>query len=155
MNIPIVQGTAVPTNYAQEQQPPYVISEVHDSYPIEPQKRFQDVPWAVLFIVHLIAIVAIIAINIAGLQYGGGSSYGGLIWLVAVTAIISIAVSCVSLSLMMKFPNAIIKTALVFTVGMSLLMALFGFLSGQIFAGVMGIVMFAIGICYAKMVWER
>jgi hypothetical protein len=56
---------------------------------------------------------------------------------------------------MMKFPNAIIKTALVFTVGMSLLMAVFGFLSGQIFAGVMGIVMFAIGICYARMVWER
>ncbi len=155
MTVPVVQGTPVPSSYAYEQQSPYVVAEEYNNYPIEPQKKFQDVPWAVLFIGHLIAMLAILSLNIAGAQYGGGSSYGGLVWFIAVIAIVSIAVSCASLSLMMKFPTEIVKTALVFSVIMSLLMAVFGFMSGQILFGVMGLVMFAIGVCYAKTVWAR
>lgn len=155
MTVPVVQGTPVPSNHIFEQQSHYVAAEEGNTFRDEPQKKFQDVPWAVLFLGHLIAMLALLSLNIAGLQGGGGGTYGGLVWFIAVTAVVSIAVSCGSLSLMMKFPTAIVKTALVFSVGMSLLMAVFGFLSGQIFVGVMGIVMFAIGICYARMVWDR
>lgn len=166
MTIPVVQGTAVPSGgqYDYAQSTPYVVAEEGDyqqSFKNEneesaSQKKFQDVPWAILFIGHLIAMIAIISMNIAGMEGGnGGSAYNGVIWMVGLTAVISIFVSCASLSLMMKYPQTIVKTALVFSVGMSLVMAILGFMTGQIWFGVMGLVMFAIGVCYAKMVWER
>ena len=162
-NIPIVQGTAVPGGGHYAESTPYVVategadfSSFNNEHQPVPQKKFQDVPWAILFIGHLIAVITVISLNIAGIQDGNnGSSYNGVIWMVGVTAVVSIFVSCASLSLMMAYPQTIVKMALVFSVGMSLAMAVLGFMTGQIWVGIMGLVMFAIGVCYAKMVWER
>lgn len=163
MTIPIVQGTAVPSGqYAEPHySQPYVASEEGDVMNFsnnEPQaqKKFQDVPWAILFILHLAAMLVVISLNMAGMQGGGGGGdYNGVIWMVGMTAVVAIGVSCASLSLMMKYPQALVKTALIFTVAMSLAMAIMGFMTGQMWFGILNLVAFAISVCYAKLVWYR
>jgi cation transport ATPase len=154
MNIPVVQGTAVSSDvpYADSS---YVMDVAHsEPHNHEKQTKFQDIPWAILFIVHLIVMIIVISLNGSGGGNGGGS-YGGIIWLVALTAVVAIALSCASLGFMMKFPGALVKVSLFVTVGMSLAMAVAGFLTGQIWVGICGLLMFAIGVCYARSVWSR
>jgi hypothetical protein len=170
-SIPIVQGTVVPSGgqYVPSggqygDSAPYVVAAEDGNFAqqsfkneTEPQRKFQDVPWAILFIGHLVAMIAVISMNMMGAEggNGGGGSYSGVIWMVGVTAVVAIFVSCASLSLMMKYPQTIVKTALVFSVGMSLGMAIVGFMTGQMWFGISGLLMFALGVCYAKMVWAR
>lgn len=55
----------------------------------------------------------------------------------------------------MAIPETLIKVSLIFVVISSLVWALLSFLSGAIALGVMGLVFFAIGLCYARAVWPR
>jgi hypothetical protein len=56
---------------------------------------------------------------------------------------------------MMRYTTELVKIALVFSVIMSAVVGILGFMSGQLMMGIMGLAMFAIGICYAKAVWPR
>jgi hypothetical protein len=163
MNIPIVQGTAVPSG-GQLSDPgaynqPYISSDDGHvaTFSNEPSqqsvKKFQDVPWALLFVAHLVAMIVLIVVNIGNLQ--GNVAYIGVIWMVGLTAVVAIGVSCASLGLMMQYPQTIVKAALIFSVGMSLAMGIMGFVTKQMWFGVMNLVFFAIGICYIKLVWQR
>ena len=124
-------------------------------------KQFKDVIWAVAFVVHLGAMFVLITMNIASGNGGGGDgdgdggSYGGLLFLVGVTALTSVALSSLTISLMMKYPIAMIKTALIFSTILLLVMAIAGFMSGSVFAGAIGLFFFAVTCCYAKSVWHR
>lgn len=118
-------------------------------------KQFQDLFWAILFIAHLIVIIAVICI---GLQSGNGiqsGSYGSIVSMVVITGIVGVVASIASLSFMMQHAEALVQAALVFSVFTSLLIAILGFLTGSILMGVIGLISFAVGICYAKMVWPR
>jgi hypothetical protein len=55
----------------------------------------------------------------------------------------------------MAIPETLIKVSLIFVVVMSGVWAVLSFLSGSIALGVLGIVFFAIGLCYARAVWPR
>ena len=80
-------------------------------------------------------------------------AFGGLLFLVGLLALITIAVSTVALGLMMKFATGLVKFSLIFSVAMGAVIAVFGLMNGQLMMGLMGLGMAAIGACYAKMVW--
>mmetsp|Transcript_22250 Transcript_22250/g.52364 ORF Transcript_22250/g.52364 Transcript_22250/m.52364 type:complete len:498 (+) Transcript_22250:81-1574(+) len=122
--------------------------------------QFRDPIWAVAFILHLIAMVGVISYNLAAGAGGGGdaassSSIGGLLFLTGVCGLAAVGIGTLTLNLMMKFPKEMVKASLIFTVGMSLFVAVIGFMSGQVFFGCLGLFSFAIGVCYAKLVWPR
>lgn len=159
MNIPIVQGVAVPSG-TQDLTPYVTTDEGHvtafrATENQQQQKQFQDVSWAFLFVAHLVAIVTIIMLNISSYEGGGGSNYNGVIWMVGFLAVLSIGISCASLGFMMRYPTELVKSALIFSVGMSGAMAVLGFMTGQVWVGLFGLLSLAIGVCYAKAVWQR
>jgi hypothetical protein len=170
MNIPIVQGMAVPAGGEVPQatymnpNTPYITTEdgnVTEFHAEEQPKQFRDVIWAVIFVIHLAAMFVIISLNISSINDDGeegggiGSTYNGVIWLVGVTAVTSIGIGSAALGLMMRYTTALVKISLVFSVIMSALVGILGLMSGQMLMGIMGLAMFAIGICYAMAVWPR
>jgi hypothetical protein len=142
-NIPIVQGHAVRNgddynnmNYGQQQEQPFFNPSGQQQ---QQPKEYKDVIWAVAFIVHLVIMFVVIGLGIAAAGSGDGGAtfgaYSGVVFVVATTAFASIAVSTAALSLMMRYTTAMVKAALIFTVVMSLVVAVLGFLSGQILMG--------------------
>lgn len=124
--------------------------------------RYRDPVWAVAFIVHLVVMIAIIVINMtSSLAYDNGhasnlaSSYTGMLWLAFVSAVVAVAVASFSLGFMMKHATVLVKISLYFSVAMSGFIGILGLLSGQVYMAVMGLIMFAVGICYAWVVWSR
>lgn len=198
MDVPIVQGTAVPVgggdaddgnkydgSHSHSNSNSHSNNDHHDgqrqsefsylneaeaeaSYsPGRPELQqpmgYRDVFWAVLFVFHLIAMVAIIAVNMgagaaAAANGNGGvadTDYSGVCYLVGITAASTIALGSATLRFMMKYPAELVKGSLIVTVGLSGVIAAMALLSGQAFAGIILTVFFAIGICYAKAVWPR
>lgn len=173
MDVPIVQGTAVPhqqhdskyhdnANYHHNQSNEFS----HLTPSVRPEMQpsaYRDVGWAVLFLAHLIGMLILISVNMgsgaAAVAQGNGgvaeADYSGIYYLVGITAISTIALGSATLQFMMRYPEELVKGSLVITVALSGFMAVLGLLSGQLFAGILGIVFFAIGICYAKSVWPR
>jgi hypothetical protein len=177
-SIPIVQGTAVPddqynkhsynpapngehlinnNDYHQDNTIHFANNDHQQQQQAQQPKQFKDVIWAAAFVIHLGAMFVLISMNIASGDGdgAGGSSYGGLLFLVGFTALISVAISSLTISLMMKYPTEMIKAALIFSTILILLMAIAGFMSGSVFAGAIGLFFFAITCCYAKAVWHR
>ena len=182
MNIPIVQGEAVAGPYSNDDPygnkhptssssyPPYygnttqegggdatmTFSQPQQQPQQQQPKQFNDVIWAVAFYAHLIAMITLCSLNIAGTDYDQiDGSFNGLVYVVGLCAFVAIGVSSAMLSVMMKYAEAFTKAALLFSVAMSGVVAVLGLLSGQMLMGILGCVMFAIGICYAKLVWPR
>lgn len=77
------------------------------------------------------------------------------IYAALVTGVISFIFSGLGLAFLMQYPAFMIKVSLIFVVVMSLVWCVMAFLSGSIFAGVIGAVFFLIGVCYARAVWSR
>jgi hypothetical protein len=174
-SIPIVQGTAVEHNgskYGQAPPPPsyasndgedqqyFNYSATEEATPERrqnPPKQYQDVAWALLFVAHLIAMLVVISMGLTGSNqnaYGGG--YGGTIFVVVgVTGLSSLIFSSLALSQMMKHTEILVQVALIFSVLCSLAIGIVGFMIGSIMTGVIGLIAFAFGCCYAKIVWPR
>lgn len=163
-NIPIVQGIAVADgnsgakypqsyhdyNYIPSNQGSYTVQDLQQLR-TSPNKQFQDVIWAVLFIAHLIAIIVVIAFNI-----GVGSTVNGnIIFVTCTTGLAAVGLSSMSLSFMMQHAKTLVETALIFSVCTSLAIGIIGFMIGSILMGCLGLLSFAIGCCYAKVVWPR
>jgi len=188
MNVPIVQGTAVPSeasktqggsgytspndvgnvSYAPNSNVNVNVSDMGyggDEYqpiyhnaegrPEQQPSGYRDVMWAVLFYAHLIAIITVITLNLQNGGFGEGGAYSGVLWLVGITSLSTIALGSATLQFMMKFPVQLVQASLIMTVALSGVIAILGLLSGQMLAGILGVVFFAIGICYARAVWPR
>mmetsp|Transcript_3315 Transcript_3315/g.5417 ORF Transcript_3315/g.5417 Transcript_3315/m.5417 type:complete len:483 (-) Transcript_3315:91-1539(-) len=161
----VVQGTAVQEH--QQQQHPH--SDNNDS--LDPnfskgekqESKCRDPIFAFLFYGNVIAIAVTCAFfgtdafqTIDDTTSGVDSSdYSGYIWVMCICAAFATIFSGLSLIVMMRIPTLLIKTALIFSVLMSLVGAVWGFASGNIWMGVMGTVFFLIGCCYARAVWSR
>jgi hypothetical protein len=65
------------------------------------------------------------------------------------------ALGTATLQFMMKYPVQLVQSSLIITVALSGIIAVVGFVSGDMFAGGLGLVFFAIGVCYARAVWPR
>ena len=125
--------------------------------------KCNDPIFAVLFYINVIAI-AFVAVAygggaLSGVNQGSNTSdeggYTGYIIAVVLTGIISLFASGVGLAILMKFPETIIKIALIFVVVMMGIMMVISFLSGNLFAAIMGAVFFAIMLCYVRVAWPR
>ena len=135
--------------------------------------KCNDPIFAVLFYINVIAI-AFVAVAYGGGALSGGltpsdddfnannnntsdgeGGYTGYIVAVVLTGIISLFASGVGLAILMKFPETIIKMALIFVVVMMGIMMVISFLSGNLFAAIMGAVFFAIMLCYVRVAWPR
>ena len=175
-NIPIVQGVTVdPTG--KSPSAPYQTMAVpmytQDDYGNQQQQtnngmqhakqpnQFRDVIWAVLFLAHLIPVVlyAIYATTQQQQQEDGGESstitIGPHLYWISIVALVAVGLATLSLDGMMRYADALVKTALVFSVCFSLLIGVLGVMSGNILMAILGFVSFAFGICYARVVWNR
>ena len=112
--------------------------------------------WAVAFVLHLIAMMGVIATNWSS---GDGSSmsslHGTIFLLVGVTGLSAVALSIGALSFMMQKAEILVQTALVFSVFTSLVVAVLGFMTGSVLMGCLGLFSFCVGLCYMKVVWNR
>ena len=128
-----------------------------------PITQYQDVFWALLFVAHLIAMIVVIVLGMTGnnnAEGGGGEqqasvSSGTLFFLIGVTGLAAIGLSASALSFMMNHTEKLVQTALIFSVATSLAIGILGFVTGSMLMGGLGLLSFAIGLCYAKIVWPR
>lgn len=136
----VVQGTAVSAPHSTGAQNNNHggggthISPGTDDHPSDPPKTScNDVVWAFLLYANVAAIAAVAVI------YGPGSfsetddsgfDYTGYVWAGLICAVISVLLSGVGLGVNMCCPETIIKVALIFTVVMSLVWAVFAFITG-------------------------
>jgi len=156
MDIPIIQGTAVPaggegsTFERQKHDEGVWVSP-------EPRSGFQDVPWAILFLVHLVVMGVVIATNVMGNENAAVDfgDYSSLVWFVSILAAVSVGLATLSLGVLKAAPQFWIKLSLILTVIMSGIIAIMALLSGQMLMGLLGCAGFAVGCCYAKAVWVR
>jgi hypothetical protein len=154
----VVQGTKVETPFGASPQPTNLSNQ--QSEPANDDKAAKtgckDPIFAVLFYINLFAIVGVAAVyGPAAFEDTATATYGGYIAAVVVTAVISLLASGIGMLLMMRFPETIIKVSLIFVVVMSLVMCILSFLTGNLMGGIIGLVFFAIGVCYARAVWSR
>jgi len=75
--------------------------------------------------------------------------------LIGLTVVGAFVLSILSLAIMIRFADGLIKMSLFFNMSLGLITAAAGFMSGSIGAGIMGLVLFAIASCYAWAVWSR
>jgi hypothetical protein len=125
----------------------------------------RDPFFAVLYIVHLICIVAVaFALGIPSLSKNSWAKGDATNDSVEVTGIVVTAVTSAfftflcgigALFVMMKFATLVIQIALVSSVVLSLLVAVASFATGNIVGGILGLVFFALSACYAWCVWSR
>jgi hypothetical protein len=170
----IVQGTAVHNPYVKQEesspftyqsQAPYTSNDHAQAIALSAQeleerrqhkpKQFQDLFWAILFIAHLIVMLVLICTGLTSGSVIQEGSYGTIVFMVSITGAVGVVGSIASLSFMMKNAEILVQAALVFSVFTSLLIAILGFMTGSILLGVIGLISFAFGICYAKLVWPR
>jgi hypothetical protein len=162
-NIPIVQGVAIDSkyqaannnNYSDYHQPQHLSSGDLANLRVNPVQKCQDAIWAVLFIAHLVVMVGVIFIGMQDYRVDLSSVDGSLVFFFLVTTGTAIALSIISMTLMMNFAIPLVKAALFFSVGFSLLLAIYGFMSGNMLLGICGAISLAVGICYARIVWPR
>lgn len=180
-SIPIVQGTAIPSQSQQfggspnlvyaSQSPtsPYVAPPSiatgaaptgdFNGYKGEVQpKQYKDVGFAIFFWLHIGVMLYFLVTSAragGGNNEGNGYNYSGVAWCVSVCGLFAVGLSTVALGFMMKFANALVKIALIFSVLMSLAMGILGLMAGQIMMAAIGFMSFAFGCCYAYFVWGR
>lgn len=120
--------------------------------------KCKDPLFAILFYINFGAIIGVAA------TYGqaaftdaaaGDYEYDGFLRAAAVVIVFSLVLATVSLLICMKFPEFMLKVSLLFTVLLSLVMMALSFYFGSIVGGVIGVIFFAIGVCYAWAVWSR
>jgi hypothetical protein len=121
-----------------------------------PVKQYQDVGWAFLFIAHLAVMTVVLTMGLMSHEGSFSSgSYGNIIFMVAVTGCSAIGLATAALSFMMNNAVVLVKAALIFSVLCSLAAGIAGFMFGSLMMGILGLFSFAVGICYAKVVWPR
>jgi hypothetical protein len=130
---------------------------------------FKDIWAAVLFVAHLVAIVAVAVmygvdafsdvLDDAGDNADGGDGqpldYASIGKAAAAVGVASLLLASLMLNVMMKCAESLIKFSLLFSVAMAGLFAVASLLFGNIIGAIFGFIFFAISVCYAKAVWSR
>ena len=153
----VVQGTAIQPAFGSSPQPVYNNGAAPANVEHEPAKGgCKDPIFAILLYINVAAIAAV------AIVYGpnafadtSSESYNGYIYAAVISCFLSLILSAVGLAVLMAIPETMIKVALIFVVIMAGVWAAMAFVSGSIFAGVLGVIFFAISVCYARAVWSR
>jgi Plasma-membrane choline transporter len=124
------------------------------------ESKCRDPFFAVLFYFNVAAIVITLIIfqNDARKVIDDTSSdgsYSGYVYVALICGAFSMLFSALMVILMMRIPSFLIKTSLIFVVLLSFVWAVFGFLTKNIIMGILGLIFFLLGVCYARAVWGR
>ena len=149
----VVQGTAVANPEFSSGPPPTDYNDRGEKQ----ETKCRDPLFAALFYVTLIAIIAVAFARGPDAVSGGDedADYTSYITATIIVVILSFFASGGAMMLMMKFPETLIKAALIFVTALAGLWMVMSFIAGEILMGVLGAVFFAFSLCYAKMVWSR
>jgi Plasma-membrane choline transporter len=177
----VVQGTPVNPNQAfgsalsspppQQQQAHHHHSTAGNGNTDERAEKQEtscnDPIFVVLFYIAVFAIVGVAATYGADALSSSTTSnssngsttknydYTGYVIVTLIIVLISLFGAGAGMALLFAIPEFLIKAALIFTVVMAGVWAVFAFYSGSIAAGVIGVIFFALSLCYARMVWSR
>lgn len=135
------------------------------------ENKCRDIPFALLFYAHLISMVVVSIIyglpalddtRTEAVDVGSGEEeerqledYAGLFKLSLISGCSALILSALALVIMIRLGEALVKTALLTSVGLSLVFAVGCAVAGQIVGAVMGLLSFLCGCCYARIVWSR
>jgi len=147
-----VQGVAVASPYGEPTQ-----NENWTKGEKQPAKC-NDPIFAAIFYIQLIAVLAVMFIYGVPAISSENANANDFIPYVKVASIVggfAFIISGFGLLILMACAELIIKISLFFVVFMSLAWAIFGFMTGQVFLGILFLIFFLIGLCYIKMVWSR
>jgi hypothetical protein len=127
--------------------------------------KCRDPLFAVLLYANVAAIIGVFvayngttALNTLGgndAENEATTDYSGIAKTAIGAAAIATVLSGAMLQVLMCIPALLIKTALIFNVVMAGVVAAYGFLSGNLIVGIVGILFFALMLCYARAVWAR
>lgn len=133
-------------------------------------KACKDVPFAIVFNLHLVAMVGVAVLfgrdilqeSVNGITSSGTSdenidanNYNGVIYTTAIIGGLTLITSSIVLTFMIQFASILIEAALIGSVVLSLIACVMSFLLGSLIGAVFALIFFAINICYARYVWHR
>lgn len=163
----VVQGTVVPNPAAT---PSYGGGGGGQSNGLTRDEKKEsgcnDVLFAILFIVNVVAIGIVAgvygpaAFNDLSTDDSSSSSdisfdYTGYLIAAGIVTVISFFGAAFGLFLLMCIPQFLIKTSLIFVTILAGLWCVLAFATGNLLGGVIGVIFFAMSVCYAYFVWSR
>mmetsp|Transcript_14042 Transcript_14042/g.20505 ORF Transcript_14042/g.20505 Transcript_14042/m.20505 type:complete len:515 (+) Transcript_14042:197-1741(+) len=128
--------------------------------------QYRDAPFAILFVIHLILTImtcmtlggpALSAAKTPSTSGNVDSSPDhalGLFYLPLLMGVCSLIFSTITLHLLMRFSAALIQLSLFASVSASFFVGVVGIYAGSTIGAVFGFGMTAIGLCYAKYIWN-
>jgi hypothetical protein len=151
----VVQGTAVRPAFGLNPSP--LETGHHGDVEHQPAKGgCKDPIFVVLFYLNVIAIAAVaLTSGLDAFSDTAEFTYEGYIYAALVSAFLSLFLSALGLSVLMCIPATMIKVSLIFTVIAAGVWAAIAFMSGNLLAALLGLIFFALGVCYARAVWGR
>ena len=159
----VVQGTAVqPTTTTTTS---FGVSSGNNDTTIGQQPKqtsCNDPIFVLLFLIAVLGIGATASIFAPGALTGDtstatglNSAYEGYVIVAAVISVLSFVGAGFGMAVLMCIPQLLIQVSLIFSVVLSGIMAVYMFLQGNYLGGALGLVFFAISICYARIAWSR
>jgi Plasma-membrane choline transporter len=170
----VVQGTPVPQNQAftgvsnnNHQQHPSSNAASHPDNGNREDKvesSCNDPIFAVLFYIALFFIVGVAstygvdAVNNSASTSSSNTTqynYSGFVTVTVIITVLSFGGAGLGMSLLFCIPQFLIKAALIFTVVLAGAWCVIAFAFGNLIGGIIGVIFFAITVCYAFAVWSR
>jgi hypothetical protein len=126
------------------------------------QTSCNDPIFAILFYIALFAIIGVAATYGADAlsttktnTTGNTIDYQGYVIVAVIITILSFFGAGAGMGVLFCIPQFLIKTALIFTVVLAGLWCAISFVTGNLIGGVIGLIFFALTVCYAYFVWSR
>jgi len=122
------------------------------------ETRCNDPLFALLFYGNVGAIVGVAAAYADQAftdDTTSGYEYEGYLYAAIICGGLALVFSALLVALMMRIPQFLIKTSLIFMVGLTGFWMVISFATGAIGIGIMGAIFFALMLCYARAVWGR
>ena len=153
----VVQGTPVAAPTYTQQSTQVVTDGNWEGKGEKQATRCRDPIFALLLYgnVAAIAVVAALYGQDAFQAFTTGGDYVPYMYAILICSAFSVIFSGIMYLVMMRFPQTLIKSALIFVVVLSGVWAILAFVSGSFIGGIFGVIFFLIGICYARAVWSR
>mmetsp|Transcript_5203 Transcript_5203/g.9981 ORF Transcript_5203/g.9981 Transcript_5203/m.9981 type:complete len:273 (-) Transcript_5203:1138-1956(-) len=159
----VVQGTTVASPYDHGVAVQSGSAPISDDFTkgSKQEVRCRDPIFALLLYANVGAICGVVgAYGTAAFEKAFGDANSTVDWApylyaAAVTGIFSMVLAGIMFLVMMRIPQFLIKTSLIFVVILSGVWCVIAFVGGNIIGGIIGAVFFALMMCYARAVWSR
>ena len=131
----------------------------------EQGSAFRDIGFAILYYLQLIIVIVVAIIygpsalddttNTTTDDTKTSDDYMGYVNVALIVSAFAIVISTILFASMTRLASVLIKTSLIFSVVLAGVFAVVALLSGSAIGGILGLIFFAIFVCYARAVWPR